>query len=136
MLKLPSITVYLTFLALQANSQSTTIGLLPDSLNEISGLALSSQKRAFTYVHNDSGDKSRFFAIDSNAQLVTTIYFEGAENNGNVRDCEDIAAGKSNKGEERYLYLGDIGNNFGLRPFVCVYRIAEKTSIQASGKQR
>lgn len=101
------------------------IGRLPAGLNEVSGIALSSQQKAFAYVHNDSGDESRFFAIDSNAALVTTIRFKGAEQNGKVRDCEDITVGKSDKGDRRYIYLGDIGNNFALRPFVCVYKIAE-----------
>ncbi len=110
--------------AVAGNGQST-LGRLPAELNEISGIALSPKEKAFAYVHNDSGDKSRFFAIDSNARLITTISFTGAENNGNVRDCEDIAVGKGAKGEQRYVYLGDIGNNFGLRPFVCVYKIAE-----------
>lgn len=108
-----------------AGKGQTTVGRLPAELNEVSGIALSSKKNVFAYVHNDSGDKSRFFAIDSNARLITTISFKGAENNANVRDCEDIAVGKGATGEQRYVYVGDIGNNHGLRPFVCAYKIAE-----------
>lgn len=114
----------LLFFVCQVQAQKS-LGLLPEGLDEISGIALSTHQEAFAYVHNDSGDKSRIYAIDSNARLVTTISFKGAENNGNVRDCEDIAIGKGTKGEQRYVYLGDIGNNLALRPFICVYRIAE-----------
>ena len=123
------LTAIILFAGITRLNAQNTVGLLPAGLDEISGITLSSHKNVFAYVHNDSGDKSRFFAIDSNAQLITTISFKGSENNGNVRDCEDIAVGKGAKGEQHYVYVGDIGNNFGLRPFVCVYKIAE-TDIQ------
>ncbi len=123
-MRAPYLVMILLLTAASGNGQST-LGRLPAALNEISGIALSSQQNAFAYVHNDSGDRSRFYAIDSNARLVTTVSFQGAENNGNVRDCEDIAVGKGSKGGQRYVYVGDIGNNFGLRPYVCVYSIAE-----------
>src|ERR1700750_270303 len=70
-------------------------GRLQDKqMDEISGIAASGLNDGIYYVHNDSGDTSRFFAITPNGKLKSVIYFKGDlhEEHG-VRDCEDIAVG-------------------------------------------
>src|ERR1700761_1309757 len=63
-------------------------------LDEISGIAASGINGNLYYVHNDSGDTSRFFAILPSGEIKSTIYFKGDPREGKgVRDCEDIAVG-------------------------------------------
>lgn len=98
-------------------------------MDEISGIAASSVSPDIYYVHNDSGDTSRFFAITPKGILKTTIYFKGDNKiRLGVRDCEDIAVGPGPEKDKSYVYLGDIGDNQGKRKYITVYRFTEKTS--------
>jgi hypothetical protein len=98
-------------------------------MNETSGIAASSINPDIYYVHNDSGDTSRFFAIDPNGKLLTTIYFNGDKNDPlGVRDCEDIAVGPGPVKGKSYVYIGDIGDNGNRWPYITIYRIPEKKS--------
>jgi hypothetical protein len=45
------------------------------------------------YVHNDSGDTSRFFAITPDGKLHTTIYYRGHKQHLGAIDVEDIDVG-------------------------------------------
>ena len=98
-------------------------------MGETSGIAASSINPDIYYVHNDSGDTSRFFAITPNGKLKTTIYFNGNEHETlGVHDCEDIAVGPGPVRGKSYVYIGDIGDNNNWRPFITIYRIPEKKS--------
>jgi hypothetical protein len=99
-------------------------------LNEISGIAASGIKDSVYYVHNDSGDTSRFFSISPEGKLISTIYYKGtpAAKQG-VFDCEDIAVGPGPDAKKSYVYIADIGDNGGARKFVTIYRIAEQPSL-------
>jgi len=98
-------------------------------MDEISGIAASSINPNIYYVHNDSGDTSRFFAITPDGKLKTTIYFTGAKNIPlGVRDCEDIAVGPGPAKGKSYVYIGDIGDNGARWPYITIYRIREKRS--------
>lgn len=103
------------------------IGRLQDkTMNEISGIAASAVNPGIFYVHNDSGDSSRFFAIDSVGKLRVTYLFKGKlANRLGVQDCEDIAVGPGPAKNKSYIYLGDIGDNAASRPYLTVYRFAE-----------
>lgn len=111
-------------------SRETDIAGKLDSkqMNEISGIAASGIHPDIYYVHNDSGDTSRFFAITPDGKLKSTIYFKGdAKAKQGVDDCEDIAVGPGPVNNKSYVYLGDIGDNAGKRPYLTVYRFAENT---------
>ena len=80
------------------------------------------------WVHNDSGDSARVFAIDGSANLLATVELDGVE----ARDWEDIAVGPPvTPGGRAQLYVGDIGNNAamrspaGARRSVRIYRLDE-----------
>lgn len=94
-------------------------------LDEISGIAASAIHPGIYYVHNDSGDTSRFFAITPTGQLKATYYFKGISSHLGVTDCEDIAAGPGPVKGKSYIYLGDIGDNNAVRKFLTVYRFEE-----------
>jgi hypothetical protein len=92
---------------------------LPD-LTEASGLAASSHPGVL-WVHNDSGDSARFFAINLQGELLGQFSLEGIA----AVDWEDMAAGPGPEPGVRYLYLGDIGDNSKNRPFVTIHRVRE-----------
>jgi len=112
-----------------ANKQLDTTGRFRNKeLNEISGIAASALRNNIYYVHNDSGDTSRLFAITPDGTCKNVIYFKGdpKEKRG-VCDCEDIAVSTGPVKGKSYIYLGDIGDNGNERKYITVYRIEEKT---------
>jgi len=103
-------------------------------MGEISGIAASRINEDLYYVHNDSGDTSRFFAILPSGQVKSIIYFKGdpRERYG-VHDCEDIAVGPGPVTGKSYVYMGDIGDNYSVRNYITVYRMEEKTTWANDG---
>ena len=93
---------------------------LPE-LNEASGLVASRINKNILWSHNDSGDKSRVFALDTNGNHVGTFYLKKCKN----VDWEDIAAGPAPGKKKSYLYVADIGDNFGDKKYKTIYRFLE-----------
>ncbi|MGI4020083.1 MAG: hypothetical protein ACRYFA_01125 [Janthinobacterium lividum] len=108
-------------------AQKKQIHLQDAVLKEISGIASSRINKNILYVHNDSGDTSRFFVITPSGQLKSTFYFKAdqAHPNVNVVDCEDIAVGPGPAKGKSYVYLGDIGDNGSSRNLITIYRFLE-----------
>lgn len=103
------------------------VGRVQDAqLNEISGVVQSTSARNVFFVHNDSGDSARFFAIDRAGHVLAELVLETVPI---LVDAEDIALGPAPKGH--FLYLGDTGNNFASmgqgipRRKAVVYRMPE-----------
>lgn len=93
---------------------------------EISGIVASVAHEGVFYVHNDSGDTARFFAIDVTGAALATFTVPSAS----AVDWEDLARGPCPTGT--CLYLGDIGDNNAVRASYAVYRIAEPTTIASA----
>lgn len=109
------------FIACLLSQYSLAQRLQSKALNEVSGIAMAVGGNAW-YMHNDSGDTSRFFIINKDGSLRATCYFKG-----NVHDCEDLAADRD------YVYIGDIGDNPGIRPSITIYRCrAPKANARGS----
>lgn len=103
-----------------ALAQSQKLGKLNSSLlTEVSGITSYSHENGYFWVHNDSGDKSQVYLIDSLANLKTTIILDGIR----LIDCEDIARVELNGGS--YLLLADIGNNLKKRETLTIYMFPE-----------
>ncbi|WP_345952584.1 hypothetical protein [Mucilaginibacter sp. PAMB04168] len=101
-------------------------GYLQSDLNgETSGIAASGKHSDVYYIHNDSGDNNRFFAIDRQGKLLGTYYYVTDKGAVNVKDCEDIAVGPGPLPNKSYVYIGDIGDNGASNRSVNIYRIAE-----------
>lgn len=95
-------------------------------MDETSGIAASRTNPGYLYVHNDSGDSSRFFAITPDGRLRAILYFDGDPTLSlGVKDCEDIAVGPGPDSNTNYVYMGDIGDNNSRRKYITVYRIKE-----------
>jgi len=90
-------------------------------IDEASGLAFSRSNADILWVHNDSGDKPRFFALRSDGTLAATYRLSGI----NAQDWEDMAAGPGPAAGKNYLYLGDIGDNAEKRASIVVHRVEE-----------
>lgn len=108
--------------------QEDITGRLQDKqMDEISGIAASEVFNGIYYVHNDSGDTSRIFAITPHGNIKKVIYFKGdPKEKLGVADCEDIAVGIGPAKGKSYIYMGDIGDNRAERSYITVYRIEEK----------
>jgi len=105
-----------------------------DLIREASGMVASRKNADVLWVHNDSGDMARLFAINSEAKLLGVCAVTGAR----ARDWEDIAIGPGPKAGRHYLYIGDIGDNRARHACIRIYRVAEPevTSSQPFGKMR
>jgi hypothetical protein len=98
------------------------MGTIPnDSLSELSGLAASRRNPGVLYVHNDSGDAPRIYALDEKAQLLGACTIRGAA----AGDWEDIAVGPGPDPNQSWIYIGDIGDNTAKRAEILVYRVPE-----------
>lgn len=85
------------------------------ALSEISGIIKSWAQEDVFWVHNDSGDSARIFAVKRDGALLKEIKFEGAKN----LDWEDIAIGGGN------VIVADLGNNGNARKNLGVYVFPE-----------
>ncbi len=90
-------------------------------LTEASGLVASRKHPGILWVHNDSGDGPRLFAIREDGSVAMTVTLTGAL----ARDWEDIAIGRGPDAAQDMLYVGDIGNNCECRTDLSVYRLTE-----------
>ncbi len=86
------------------------------SIDECSGIVQSRRFPGVLWVHNDSGDTARFFAIDAKGALLNEYAVDGARN----VDWEDITIDDAGR-----LYIGDFGNNRNNRRDLAVYVVDE-----------
>jgi hypothetical protein len=98
------------------------------SIDEASGLVASRAHPGVYYVHNDSGDQARFYAIDHAGNDLGQFDVVNAL----AIDWEDLAIGPCDTGH--CLFLGDFGDNSESRTNYVVYRVPEPDMI-APGKQ-
>jgi hypothetical protein len=114
-------------IASRAQADSSVIATLPDGpLKEVSGVAASQKHPGIYYVHNDSGDEPRFFAISRDGAVKGEFRFAGDTMHfRRVQDCEDIATGPGPVKGKSYIYLADIGDNVGMRFYIRIYRFEE-----------
>lgn len=95
-------------------------------LDELSGLAASTQHPGVLWTHNDSGDSARIFALDAlTCDVLAEVKLAGV----NTRDTEAISVGRD-ADDQPVLWLGDIGDNAATDPNVRLYRFREPVEIK------
>lgn len=94
-------------------------------LRELSGLAASYAHPGYYWGHNDSGAEGRLVLIHPQQQRLISVAVPGL----GARDWEDIASFSDASGN--YLLVGDVGDNFALRPMIDIYLLAEYGSANA-----
>ena len=77
-------------------------------IDEASGIASSRVNSNIIWVHNDSGDLAKIYAIGLDGSYLGVLRLEGVI----ARDWEDMCIGPGPKDNSDYIYIGDIGDNF------------------------
>lgn len=110
--------------------------IVSEPIEEMSGIVRSPRRDNLYWVHNDSGDSARIFAITADGKSVLPTYskfthYGDAAEAGKQQwqgfevlyadsvDWEDIAA------DANYLYVADVGNNANMRRNLAIYLISE-----------
>ncbi|WP_351074514.1 hypothetical protein [Shewanella sp. CAL98-MNA-CIBAN-0140] len=99
------------------------------SIDEASGLAVSRLNDNILWLHNDSGDTARIFAIDTQGHQLATVNITGVKNN----DWEDIASFVYQG--ESYLLIADVGDNQAKRSQYQLHLIKEPDLSQLNGQK-
>ncbi|MDA1371982.1 MAG: hypothetical protein O2971_14615 [Proteobacteria bacterium] len=106
------------------------------AISELSGLARSRRYDDVLWMHNDSGDQPRLFAVDGNGRVIIPAFlsnlYHGEQTESGKQpwpgliietavniDWEDIAV------DEDFIYIADMGNNGNARRDLGVYIVAE-----------
>ena len=95
--------------------------LSKSAINEASGLVASKTYTDRYWLHNDSGDSARIFAMTGTGGDRGTVNLGGIS----AKDFEDIAIGPGPRAGKDYLYIADFGDNGHSRATVVIHRIAE-----------
>ncbi|MCW2543184.1 MAG: hypothetical protein JWM40_736, partial [Frankiales bacterium] len=95
---------------------STLCHLTDNRITEASGIVASDLQDGVLFVHNDSGDTARFFALGTDCRTRATYVLPHVP----AVDWEDIA-----RGPGHVLWLGDIGDNRSVRTHLYVNRVTE-----------
>ena len=92
-----------------------------DAIREASGMVASRKNPGVLWVHNDSGDAPRLYAMTTSGAHLGVYRLDRAA----AIDWEDIALGPGPEPGRDYLYVGDIGDNAAQRTFKQIYRVPE-----------
>ena len=92
-------------------------------LVEASGLAVSHTTPGVLWSHNDSRDGPKLYAFAPDGTDLGVFDVPG----GFAFDWEDMGAGPDENGQGHFLYMGDIGDNFNIRPggIVALHRVED-----------
>jgi hypothetical protein len=105
-----------------AGTAPQQVGTATDGrLTEVSGVVQSRAHPNVLWVHNDSGDSARVFAIKRDGTMLREYPLADAS----ATDWEDIAISPGSNGGRDALYLGDIGDNNEARADITIYAIDE-----------
>ncbi len=104
---------------LQAQENLQTVGTLPNVVSETSGLLYFNES---LITHNDSGNDPVLYELDT---LLLTIKRTVTIANVDNTDWEAITQ------DENYIYIGDFGNNLGLRTNLAIHRITKSDYLNS-----
>ena len=96
------------------------------SLIEVSGIAASRDHPGVLWAVNDSGDGPTIYAI-SEGDTIATVTLNGVF----PIDWEDLDLGPGPGGID-HLYVADVGDNLGFRPWISIFRLPEPDPTQRS----
>jgi len=114
------------------NFSFSQAGVAPHpSLIEISGVVASRTQPDVLWVHNDSGDMAKLYALSTTGAHLQTVSMDGIA----ARDIEDIATGPPEPDGTVHLYIGDIGDNNEVRDNITILRTPEPL-VTAGGKEQ
>jgi len=88
-------------------------------IDEASGIAPSLTEEGVYYTHNDSGHGPYLYKFNLQGEVLGEYRVKNAD----AKDWEDIASARVDG--KPYLFVGDIGDNNGIRKWITVYRVPE-----------
>jgi hypothetical protein len=91
------------------------------ALREVSGAVVSRRHAGVLWIHNDSGDRARVFAIDTSGNVLAEVRLSNVVAN----DWEDITILPGSGGAPDTIVVADIGDNLAQRTSVQLIRFAE-----------
>jgi hypothetical protein len=97
------------------------VDLTEAELLEASGIVASRTSAGVLWLHNDSGDTPRLFAVGTDGEALGRLTLRGAS----ARDWEDIAAADCPDGGGQCLWVGDLGDNAMARDDAAIYAVRE-----------
>lgn len=89
--------------------------------SETSGLISSRRHEAQLWLHNDSGDGPKLYAMSTAGTYLGVLTLDGAQ----AIDWEDLTLDPDPEGDVDHLLVADIGDNAKQRSQISVYRVAE-----------
>lgn len=92
-----------------------------DALVEVSGVVASPSNPAVLWMHNDSGDSARLFAVSVDGAALGELLLDDVA----AEDIEDIAAAPCPDRSGPCLWVADTGDNDQLRDDAVVYAVPE-----------
>jgi hypothetical protein len=93
-------------------------------INECSGIAKSKQFDDLYWVHNDSGDDPRIFAVNANGELYVPEWMDDYKGL-NIADAQNIDWEDITIDEQNRIIIGACGNNGNARKDLALYFIEE-----------
>jgi hypothetical protein len=114
-------------------------------IEEMSGIVKSARYPDTYWVHNDSGDTARLFAIRADGQVIVPGFLQSAYSVGPVQTAEKpFYPGIRIDGATNYdwediardgdtLYISDLGNNGNARRDLAVYTVTEPNPAAVEG---
>jgi hypothetical protein len=98
------------------------------AINETSGIEYGVLNPSIPWLHNDSGDTARIFAVNADGVTQRRYALSGAT----AIDWEDIGIGAGPVAGTPYIYVADTGDNATDRSEVVVYRVPEPVVVAGS----
>jgi hypothetical protein len=95
-----------------------------NQIDEASGIAASQRNPNVLWVIEDSFRPTSLHLLGTDGKYIKSIGIKGSIN----RDWEELAVSKDPKDGQVYLYIGDIGDNFGLFNEYTILRTLEPAS--------
>ncbi|MGI9666222.1 MAG: hypothetical protein ACR2N2_03855 [Acidimicrobiia bacterium] len=112
------------------NEVAISGAVLNPELVEASGLAASRTTPDVLWSHNDSRGGPILYAFGTDGADLGGHEIEGAF----ALDWEDMGAGPDSSGKGHYLYVGDLGDNFGIRDgLVSVWQVPDRDPAELGG---
>ena len=102
------------------------------AITETSGLAASHQHPGVIWLHNDSGDIARLFAVEiASGEKLVELEVVGID----ARDWEDVAIAPCSpqSSDTECLFIADIGNNNLDRTDLVIHRVQEPAQLGVPG---
>lgn len=98
---------------------ATILKIQDDRLKEISGMGVSLRQPGVLWVHNDSGDEPRLFAVGPDGRILGILNVT----NAGARDWEEMVVFEMDG--KKFILIADVGDNGSIRQDTIIYIIEE-----------